>query len=241
MFPPPFPFVPFTVPPPQPPPNFSGMSEAELREMEGTERSNVEARIRCLRNIQVLLDAAVMEMQQYSAVVARHNIVTPVPQTPVSSPPSTSTSGVASSTSASSTSGVASTSASGTASNFIEENKPVMRQKCDSTTTSTVVTSSTSSNKSISSSVTSSNISQTSNLSGLRPASETGARPKSSLIVPTSPSIPVQSETLTNGKNNNVNDLKEEDKTDNSDQEQIRQRRLAVFEEQKKRLMKKGT
>lgn len=263
MFPP-FPFMPFTVPPPQPPPNFSGMSEAELRAMEGTERTNVEARIRCLRNIQVLLDAAVMEMQQYSAVVARHNIVTPVPQTPVSSPPSTSTSGVASSTSASSTSdvasssatsavasslsavvsstsGVASTSASGTASNFIEENKPVMRQKCDSTTTSTVVTSSTSSNKSISSSVTSSNISQTSNLSGLRPASETGARPKSSLIVPTSPSIPVQSETLTNGKNNNVNDLKEEDKTDNSDQEQIRQRRLAVFEEQKKRLMKKGT
>merc|ERR1712198_334542 len=245
MFPP-FPFMPFTVPPPQPPPNFSGMSEAELRAMEGTERTNVEARIRCLRNIQVLLDAAVMEMQQYSAVVARHNIVTPVPQTPVSSPPSTSTSAtsaVASSLSAvvSSTSGVASTSASGTASNFIEENKPVMRQKCDSTTSSTVVTSSTSSNKSISSSVTSSNISQTSNPSGLRPASETGARPKSSLIVPTSPSIPVQSETLTSGKNNNVNDLKEEDKTDNSDQEQIRQRRLAVFEEQKKWLMKKGT
>ena len=53
MFPPPFPFVPFTVPPPQPPPNFSGMSEAELREMEGVERNNVEARIRCLRNIQV--------------------------------------------------------------------------------------------------------------------------------------------------------------------------------------------
>ena len=52
MFPP-FPFVPFSIPPPQPPPNFSGMSEAELREMEGTERSNVEARIKCLRNIQV--------------------------------------------------------------------------------------------------------------------------------------------------------------------------------------------
>ena len=52
MFPP-FPFVPFSVPPPQPPPNFSGMSEAELREMEGSERSNVEARIKCLRNIQV--------------------------------------------------------------------------------------------------------------------------------------------------------------------------------------------
>merc|ERR1712029_701335 len=78
MFPP-FPFMPFTVPPPQPPPNFSGMSDTELREMEGTERTNVEARIRCLRNIQVLLDAAVMEMQQYSAVVAKHNIVTPAP------------------------------------------------------------------------------------------------------------------------------------------------------------------
>merc|ERR1719309_100988 len=84
MFPP-FPFLPFTVPPPQPPPNFTGMSDTELEEMEGRERSNVEARIRCLRNIQVLLDAAVMEMQQYSAVVARHNIVTPVPQPPTAS------------------------------------------------------------------------------------------------------------------------------------------------------------
>merc|ERR1712186_34408 len=56
-----------------PPPNFTGLTETELRAMEGRERDNVEARIRCLRNIQVLLDAAVMEMQQYSAVVARAN------------------------------------------------------------------------------------------------------------------------------------------------------------------------
>ena len=48
-----------------------GLSEAELLEMEGVEREHVEARIRCLRNVQVLLDAAVLEMQQYSAVVAR--------------------------------------------------------------------------------------------------------------------------------------------------------------------------
>ena len=47
------PFLPFSVPPPQPPPNFSGMSTEELRELEGNERNNVEARIRCLRNIQV--------------------------------------------------------------------------------------------------------------------------------------------------------------------------------------------
>ena len=39
--------------------------------MEGNERANVEARIKCLRNIQVLLDAAVMEMQQYSTVVSQ--------------------------------------------------------------------------------------------------------------------------------------------------------------------------
>ena len=56
---PPFPFLPFTVPPPQPPPNFAGMSEAELLQMEGVERTNIEARIRCLRNIQVSLDTRV--------------------------------------------------------------------------------------------------------------------------------------------------------------------------------------
>ena len=44
--------------------------------MEGNERANVEARIKCLRNIQVLLDAAVMEMQQYSSVVSQLDIVT---------------------------------------------------------------------------------------------------------------------------------------------------------------------
>ena len=42
--------------------------------MEGTERLNVEARIKVLRNIQVLLDAAVMEMNQYSVVVGRLNL-----------------------------------------------------------------------------------------------------------------------------------------------------------------------
>lgn len=47
------------------------MTDRELSELEGTERANVEARIKCLRNIQVLLDAAVLEMQQYSSVVSR--------------------------------------------------------------------------------------------------------------------------------------------------------------------------
>merc|ERR1711974_202236 len=48
------------------------MGDQELRDMEGNERANVEARVKCLRNIQVLLDAAVLEMQ-YSGVVARLN------------------------------------------------------------------------------------------------------------------------------------------------------------------------
>ena len=43
--------------------------------MEGNERANVEARIKCLKNIQVLLDAAVMEMQQYSSVVSQLDTV----------------------------------------------------------------------------------------------------------------------------------------------------------------------
>merc|ERR1719244_1479345 len=34
--------------------------------MEGDERENVEARITCLRNIQTLMDAAVMQMQHYT-------------------------------------------------------------------------------------------------------------------------------------------------------------------------------
>lgn len=75
FFPPP-PFLNLP-PPPMPPPNFTGLTEAELRAMEGQERSNVEARIKVLRNIQVLLDAAVMEMNQYTAVVSRLSTAAP--------------------------------------------------------------------------------------------------------------------------------------------------------------------
>jgi len=45
----------------------SGLSETELAEMEGTERRAVEARIQTLRNIQILLDAAMLQFQQYLA------------------------------------------------------------------------------------------------------------------------------------------------------------------------------
>lgn len=51
--------------------------------MEGHERANVEARIKCLRNIQVLLDAAVMEMQQYSSVVSQLDMTSKRPEATV--------------------------------------------------------------------------------------------------------------------------------------------------------------
>lgn len=50
-----FPFIPFLPPPPLPPQNLSTLTPEELQRMEGNERENVEARIQCLRNIQVHL------------------------------------------------------------------------------------------------------------------------------------------------------------------------------------------
>ena len=58
------------MPPPMPPPDYSGMTDEEVQAMEGAERAAVEARVQCLRNIQVLLDAAMVQIQQYSNVVA---------------------------------------------------------------------------------------------------------------------------------------------------------------------------
>ncbi|KAF5304787.1 hypothetical protein FQA39_LY09564 [Lamprigera yunnana] len=77
----PFPFMPFMSPPPVPPPNFRSLSEEELERMEGNERENVEARIKCLQNIQLMLDAAVLMMHQYSLSVATSSTLPPrVPQ-----------------------------------------------------------------------------------------------------------------------------------------------------------------
>lgn len=46
-----------------------GLSEEELRLLEGQERINLEARVQCLRDIQTLLNAAVLQMQQYVSAV----------------------------------------------------------------------------------------------------------------------------------------------------------------------------
>ncbi len=47
-----------------------GLSDEELRGLEGMERANVEARIALLRNVQRLLDAAVTQLNQYSVAMA---------------------------------------------------------------------------------------------------------------------------------------------------------------------------
>jgi len=235
MFPP-FPFLPFTVPPPQPPPNFAGLSDAELAEMEGRERNNVEARIKCLRNIQVLLDAAVMEMQQYSAVVARANAMNNVATTVTESSATTS------STSTTSNSNSTSVTSPPTA----EADLPVTSDclpTISSTDTSTQATSA--------ASITSvtATIGATS-----RPSSETGARPKISSLAGHSKVKEVEKEEPMIEEKTDVaadiskkSDIEEnpfeslcnESSSKTAEQEEMRKRRLAVFDEQRKRLMKK--
>lgn len=66
FFCPPFPFFGMPIPPPPTPPSdLSNISEEELRKMEQASKEGIEARLRCLRNIQLLLDASVAMMQQY--------------------------------------------------------------------------------------------------------------------------------------------------------------------------------
>ncbi|XP_058717531.1 E3 ubiquitin-protein ligase synoviolin [Poecile atricapillus] len=61
----------FGVPPmPVPPAGFAGLTEEELRAMEGHERQHLEARLQCLHNIHTLLDAAMLQINQYLSVLA---------------------------------------------------------------------------------------------------------------------------------------------------------------------------
>ncbi|CAH0594244.1 unnamed protein product [Chrysodeixis includens] len=70
--PPPPPMMAWGMPPPPPPrpASLARLSTAELQRMEGNERRNIEARLQLLREIQAMLDASVLLMQQYSTVVA---------------------------------------------------------------------------------------------------------------------------------------------------------------------------
>lgn len=71
------------------------MSEAELRELEQEGRRGLEARLQCLHNIHTLLDAAMLNIDQYLTTVA--TLIPPQSETSSaageaseSSPPSTS-------------------------------------------------------------------------------------------------------------------------------------------------------
>ena len=56
---------------PTPPTSMSGLSDEELQMMEGVERSNVEARIQWLKDIQALLDGAMVLINQYNTVASQ--------------------------------------------------------------------------------------------------------------------------------------------------------------------------
>ncbi|XP_064258311.1 E3 ubiquitin-protein ligase synoviolin isoform X2 [Passer domesticus] len=76
----------FGVPPmPVPPAGFAGLTEDELRAMEGHERQHLEARLQCLHNIHTLLDAAMLQINQYLGVLA--SLGTPRPPPPPRDPP----------------------------------------------------------------------------------------------------------------------------------------------------------
>uniref|UniRef100_A0A7E4WA68 E3 ubiquitin-protein ligase hrd-1 n=1 Tax=Panagrellus redivivus TaxID=6233 RepID=A0A7E4WA68_PANRE len=88
----PFGFPPPMLPGPSPfrfprPPATSGLSDEELRALEGTTREAVEARIQALSNVNVLLDAAVLQFQQYLSVANTMSLATPPAPTSTASPP----------------------------------------------------------------------------------------------------------------------------------------------------------
>ena len=104
------PFLPYMAAPPMPtpPPDLSRLSLEELRALEGNERQHIEARLKHLRNVQTLVEAAVLQLQQYNQISNRW---APPPAAPSAETPSTS--GQASNSSESTSNPIPSTSGSG--------------------------------------------------------------------------------------------------------------------------------
>ncbi|XP_037982478.1 E3 ubiquitin-protein ligase synoviolin isoform X3 [Motacilla alba alba] len=102
----------FGVPPmPVPPAGFAGLTEEELRAMEGHERQHLEARLQCLHNIHTLLDAAMLQINQYLGVLASLGTPRAAPrppparETPPEEPPAPGPSGASGASGASGGSG----------------------------------------------------------------------------------------------------------------------------------------
>uniref|UniRef100_A0A2I3SQG6 E3 ubiquitin-protein ligase synoviolin n=1 Tax=Pan troglodytes TaxID=9598 RepID=A0A2I3SQG6_PANTR len=86
-------------PMPVPPAGFAGLTPEELRALEGHERQHLEARLQSLRNIHTLLDAAMLQINQYLTVLA--SLGPPRPATSVNSTEETATTVVAAASSTS--------------------------------------------------------------------------------------------------------------------------------------------
>uniref|UniRef100_A0A2K5CY47 E3 ubiquitin-protein ligase synoviolin n=1 Tax=Aotus nancymaae TaxID=37293 RepID=A0A2K5CY47_AOTNA len=84
-------------PMPVPPAGFAGLTPEELRALEGHERQHLEARLQSLRNIHTLLDAAMLQINQYLTVLA--SLGPPRPATSVNRTEETATTVAAASTS----------------------------------------------------------------------------------------------------------------------------------------------
>ncbi|KAL9952399.1 hypothetical protein ACROYT_G039649 [Oculina patagonica] len=90
MFPPPFMMPPFMFGDLSTPPNmdFSSLNIEQLVAVEGQERQNVEARINMLRTVHALLDAAIIQLNQYTQMINVQSQPIGVPQASTSAGPS---------------------------------------------------------------------------------------------------------------------------------------------------------
>uniref|UniRef100_A0A9L0JT41 E3 ubiquitin-protein ligase synoviolin n=1 Tax=Equus asinus TaxID=9793 RepID=A0A9L0JT41_EQUAS len=116
--PPPFAFPPMPVPPA----GFAGLTPEELRALEGHERQHLEARLQSLRNIHTLLDAAMLQINQYLTVLA--SLGPPRPATSVNPTEETAPSVVTAASSTSIPSSEATTPSPGASSPASEPEKP---------------------------------------------------------------------------------------------------------------------
>uniref|UniRef100_A0A8C5KE58 E3 ubiquitin-protein ligase synoviolin n=1 Tax=Jaculus jaculus TaxID=51337 RepID=A0A8C5KE58_JACJA len=125
--PPPFAFPPMPVPPA----GFAGLTPEELRALEGHERQHLEARLQSLRNIHTLLDAAMLQINQYLTVLA--SLGPPRPATSVNPTEETASTVVAAAPSTSVTSSEATTPSSGASPAAQETEKPPAPESMGST------------------------------------------------------------------------------------------------------------
>lgn len=103
---PPFPPGMFPLWPPMapfPPAGFAGLTPEELRALEGHERQHLEARLQSLRNIHTLLDAAMLQINQYLTVLASLGPPQPAASVPPAEEPAPTAVPAAASTSTPST------------------------------------------------------------------------------------------------------------------------------------------